>query len=77
MKGSVKIAKGRVEEAAGALVGNDRLRAKGQTDQTVGRIIKTGENGIRQATESARKIVEKARANAQAAVEHAKQAQAK
>lgn len=38
MKGSTKIAKGRVEEAAGALVGNDKLRAKGQRDQVVGRV---------------------------------------
>jgi uncharacterized protein YjbJ (UPF0337 family) len=72
MKGSVKIVKGRIEEAAGALVGNDKLRAKGQTDQAVGHIIQAGEKGIRQANKSARKIVEKARDSAQAAVEHAK-----
>ena len=28
MNGSAKIAKGRIEEAAGALAGNDKLRAK-------------------------------------------------
>jgi len=71
MKGSVKIAKGRIEEAAGALVNNDKLRTKGQTDQAVGRVIKAGENGIRQANETARKIVERARDNARTSVEHA------
>ena len=41
MNGSTKIAKGRIEEAAGALVGNDKLRAKGQRDQTIGRMRQT------------------------------------
>ena len=30
VKKSTKVVKGRIEEAAGALTGNDRLRAKGQ-----------------------------------------------
>jgi len=38
MKGSTRIAKGRIEESAGALVGNDKLRAKGQRDQAMGRV---------------------------------------
>ena len=38
MKGIAKVVKGRVEEAAGALIGNDKLRAKRQTDQAVGHI---------------------------------------
>jgi uncharacterized protein YjbJ (UPF0337 family) len=38
MKGSTKVVKGRIEEAAGALTGNDRLRTKGQTDQAVGHV---------------------------------------
>lgn len=43
MKGSVQVVKGRVEEAAGVLAGNDKLRAKGQADQTVGQVKKTVE----------------------------------
>jgi uncharacterized protein YjbJ (UPF0337 family) len=39
MRGSVKIAKGRVEEAAGSQVYNNNLRAKGQTDQATGCIV--------------------------------------
>ena len=60
MKGSTKVVKGRIEEAAGALTGNDRLRAKGQTDQAVGHVKQAIETGIRQVKEGARKIVDKA-----------------
>ena len=38
MKGSPQVVKGRIEEAAGALTGNDKLRNKGKTDQAVGRV---------------------------------------
>lgn len=41
MKSTIRIVKGRIEEAAGALVGNDKLRAKGQRDQTIGRMRQT------------------------------------
>jgi len=71
MKGSTQVVKGRVEEAAGALTGDDNLRAKGQTDQAVGHVKQAAEKGIRQAQESARKIVGKARIIAQEAVEKA------
>ena len=47
MKGSTKIVKGRIEEAAGALTGNDKLRAKGQTDQAVGHVKQAAEKGVR------------------------------
>ena len=68
MKGSTKIVKGRIEEAAGALTDNDKLRAKGQTDQAVGHIKQAAEKGVRQAKESARKIVDKVRNIAQEAI---------
>jgi len=68
MKGSIKVVKGRIEEAAGALAGNDQLRAKGQTDQAAGHIRQAAENGVRQARESARKIVDKVRNITQAAI---------
>ena len=38
MSGKSDIVKGRIEEAAGVLAGNDRLRDKGKTDQAVGRV---------------------------------------
>ena len=33
MGGKADVAKGRIKEAAGALTGNDELRAEGKTDQ--------------------------------------------
>ena len=66
----MKVAKGRIEEAAGALTNDDKLRVKGQTDQTVGHVIQAGEKGIRQANKAAQKIVTEAQDKAQAAVEN-------
>lgn len=36
MGGKTGVVKGRIEEAAAALIGNDELREKDQTDQAVG-----------------------------------------
>lgn len=38
VKRSAKIAKGRIEEATGALVDNDKPLAKGQTNQAMGHV---------------------------------------
>ena len=38
MGGKTDIVKGKIEEAAGALTDNDRLRNKGKTDQAVGHV---------------------------------------
>ena len=72
MKGSTEVVKGRIEEAAGVLTENDRLRARGWTDQAVGHVRQAGERGVRQARESARKIVDKARTIARKAAQKAK-----
>ena len=64
MKGSTKIVKGRIEEAAGALIDNDKLRARGQTDQAVGQIKQAAEKGVQI-------IVDKVRNIAQAAIDKA------
>ena len=37
MGGKTDVVKGRIKEAAGALPGNDKLRAEGKTDQVVGK----------------------------------------
>ena len=37
MGGKADEVKGRIKEAAGALTGNDKLRAEGKTDQVVGK----------------------------------------
>ena len=57
MNGSTEVAKGRIEEAAGALAGNDKLRARGQTDQAVGHVKQAVEKGVRQVKNSVRKIL--------------------
>jgi len=68
MKGTAQVVKGRIKEAAGALVGNDDLRVQGRTDQAVGRVKQAAENGVRDARESARNIVKKAKDIGQKAV---------
>ena len=60
MKGSIQVVKGRIEEAAGALAGNDKLRAKGQTDQSVGHIKQVAQKGVRQVEKAVGKILDKA-----------------
>ena len=72
MKGSTEVGKGRIEEAAGVLTGNDELRARGQKDQAVGHVKQAAEEGVRQVKESARQIVDRARIIAQETVDKAK-----
>jgi len=55
MKGSTDVVKGHIEEAAGALVGNDKLRTKGQKDQSVGHAKQAVEKSVRPAMETAQK----------------------
>jgi uncharacterized protein YjbJ (UPF0337 family) len=42
-KNTAQQTKGKVEEAAGALSGNDKLRAEGIADQTKGNLKQAGE----------------------------------
>jgi len=42
-RNSAQGAKGKAKEAAGRATGNDRLRAKGKTDQAKSKVKKTGE----------------------------------
>ncbi len=61
MRGYADVLKGRIEEAAGALVGNEKLRGKGKRDQAAGHVRQAAEAGVSHAKEKARKIVDKAR----------------
>ena len=72
MKGSTEVVKGRIEEAAGVLTGNNKLRVQGRAHQAVGHVKLAAEKRVRQAKESARKIVGKARTIARNAVRKAK-----
>lgn len=46
MGGKDDIAKGRMKEAAGVLVGNDKLRNQGKRDQAVGKAKQTADKII-------------------------------
>ena len=57
MGGKTDVVKGRIKEAAGALTGNDKLRAEGKTDQVVGKAKQVVEN----ATDTVKRAVKKVR----------------
>ena len=46
MSGKKDVVKGRLKEAAGALTGNDNLRAEGKTDQAVGKVKQVAEKAV-------------------------------
>ena len=54
MGGKTDIAKGRIEEAAGVLIGNDKLRNRGKTDQMVGQVKQAAKKVIDKVTKSVR-----------------------
>jgi uncharacterized protein YjbJ (UPF0337 family) len=49
------VAKGRIKEAAGALTGNDRLRAERRADQAVGKT----KQAVQKTVETVRKALKK------------------
>ena len=61
MGGKTDVVKGRIEEAVGVLIGNEKLRQKGETDQAVGQAKQTAEKGVDQAKHAARKAVDEAK----------------
>ena len=56
MGGKTDVVKGRIKEAAGALTGNDKLRAEGKTDQVVGKT----KQAVQNAADTVKKAVKKA-----------------
>ena len=57
MGGKTDVVKGRIKEAAGALTGNDKLRAEGKTDQAVGKT----KQAVQKAADTVKKTVKKVR----------------
>jgi uncharacterized protein YjbJ (UPF0337 family) len=55
MSGKTDVVKGRIKEAAGALTGNEKLRAEGQTDQAVGK----AKQAVQKAADAVKKGVKK------------------
>jgi uncharacterized protein YjbJ (UPF0337 family) len=52
------VVKGRLKEAAGALIGNDRLRAEGKTDQAIGKVKQIAEKVVDKVEQAAKKVRE-------------------
>jgi uncharacterized protein YjbJ (UPF0337 family) len=61
MGGKADIVKGRIEEAAGALTGSEKLRQEGQTDQAVGHAKQAAEKVVDDAKAACCKAADKAK----------------
>ena len=57
MGGKTDVVKGRIKEAAGALTGNDKLRAEGKTDQVVGKTEQAVQNTADTVKKAVKKVV--------------------
>ena len=55
MGGKTDVVKGRIKEAAGALTGNDKLRAEGKTDRAVGKT----KQAVQKAADTVKRAVKK------------------
>jgi uncharacterized protein YjbJ (UPF0337 family) len=64
MSGKTDIAKGRIKEAAGALVGNDNLREEGKVDQAVGNAKEVARKAGLKIKKAAQKTIDKIKAAA-------------
>ena len=56
MGGRTDVVKGRIKEAAGALTGNDKLRADGKADQAVGKVKQVAENAVDRVKRAVKKL---------------------
>jgi uncharacterized protein YjbJ (UPF0337 family) len=56
MGGKTDEVKGRIKEAAGALTGNDKLRAEGKTDQAVGEVKQAAKKAVDKVDQAAKKV---------------------
>jgi uncharacterized protein YjbJ (UPF0337 family) len=57
MSGKTDVVKGRIKEAAGALTGNDKLRAEGKTDQAVGKTKQAVQKTADTVKKAVRKVI--------------------
>jgi uncharacterized protein YjbJ (UPF0337 family) len=58
MSGKTDVVKGRIKEAAGALTGNDKLRAEGKTDQAIGKVKQVAEKVGDEVEQAVKKVRE-------------------
>jgi uncharacterized protein YjbJ (UPF0337 family) len=59
MSGKTDQIKGRIEESAGVLTDNERLKRKGKLDHVVGKVKETAEKAVDKMKQTAEKAVEK------------------
>ena len=58
MSGKTDVVKGRLKEAAGALTGNDELRAEGKTDRAIGKVKQIAAKAVDKVGQAAKKVRE-------------------
>lgn len=58
MSGKTDVVKGRIKEAAGALTGNEKLRAEGRTDQAVGEAKQAVTKAVGRVKKAVKKVLE-------------------
>jgi uncharacterized protein YjbJ (UPF0337 family) len=56
MSGKTDVVKGRIKEAAGALTGNDKLRAQGKTDQAIGKVKQVAQKAVDKVEKAVKKV---------------------
>jgi len=56
MGGKTDVVKGLIKEAAGALTGNDKLRADGKADQAVGKVKQVAEKAVDRVKRAVKKL---------------------
>ena len=56
MSGKTDEVKGRIKEAACVLIGNDKLREEGKTDQAVGKVKQVAEKAVEEVKEAVKKV---------------------
>ena len=61
MSGKTDVVKGRIKEAAGALTGNEKLRAEGRTDQAVGNVKQAAQKVVDVVADAAKKTAKAAK----------------
>ena len=54
MGGKTDVVRGKIKEVAGALTGNDRLRAEGNADEAVGKVKQAAAKVVRKAKKAVR-----------------------
>jgi uncharacterized protein YjbJ (UPF0337 family) len=58
MGGKTDVVKGRIEEAAGTLTGNDKLRSEGKTDQAIGKAEQIAEKAVERVEPAVKEVRE-------------------